>query len=45
MSVVFGQLLIRRIPVCPSTAPIKGKKKNYVSEKKEYFHKLALSYM
>ena len=27
MSVVFGQLLIRRIPVCPSTAPIKGKKK------------------
>ena len=42
MSVVFGQLLIRRIPVCPSTAPIKGKKKTIMSE---YFHKLALSYM
>lgn len=29
----------------PFHGPYKKEKKNYVSEKKEYFHKLALSYM
>ena len=37
MSVVFGQLLIWRIPVCPSTAPIKGKKKIMSLRKKNIF--------
>lgn len=37
MSVVFGQLLIRRIPVCPSTAPIKRKKKIMSLRKKNIF--------